>query len=86
MIKNKQISLEVTRVSDCFTAVICIMYLYWNVFQYQIQKQDIKWRLQLDNNKKQQNKQKAKNKHSLKDCIEQFLNFSYKNIILYIIL
>ena len=30
---------------------------------------------------KKQNKQKTENKHSLKDCIEQFLNFSYKNII-----
>ena len=34
----------------------------------------------LDNNKNQ-NKQKTKNKHSLKDCIEQFFNFSYENII-----
>ena len=27
-IKNKQISFEVTRAWDCFTTVICIMYLY----------------------------------------------------------
>ena len=33
----------------------------------------------LDNNKKQ-DQQKTKNKHSLKDCIEKFFNFSYKNI------
>ena len=35
----------------------------------------------LDNNKNQ-NKQKTKNKHSLKDCIEQFFNFSCKIILL----
>ena len=34
----------------------------------------------LDNNKKQ-NKQKTKNKHSLKGCIEQFFSFSFENII-----
>ena len=34
----------------------------------------------LDNTKKQ-NKSKAKNKYSLKDCIEQFFNFSYKKTI-----
>ena len=28
MMKNKQISLEVARAWDCFTAEICIMYLY----------------------------------------------------------
>ena len=33
----------------------------------------------LDSNKKQ-NKNKTKNKHSLKDCVEQFFIFSYKNI------
>ena len=35
MIKSKKISLENTRVWDCFRTwkVICIMYLYWNVFQ-----------------------------------------------------
>ena len=33
-----------------------------------------------DNNKKQ-NKQKTKNKHSLKDCIGQFFIFPYKIII-----
>ena len=27
-IKNKQISFQVTRAWDCFTTVICIMYLY----------------------------------------------------------
>ena len=27
-IKNKQISFEFTHASDCFTTVICIMYLY----------------------------------------------------------
>ena len=30
--------------------------------------------------KKEKNKQKKKNKHFLKDCIEQFFNFLYKNI------
>ena len=33
MIKNKQICFEVTRAWDCFTTVMCIMHLYWNVFQ-----------------------------------------------------
>ena len=35
MIKSKQIFFEVTCAWDCFTTwkVICIMYLYWNVFQ-----------------------------------------------------
>ena len=32
-------------------------------------------------NKNKQNKQKTKKKHSLKDCVEQFFNFSYKNNI-----
>ena len=32
-------------------------------------------------NKIKQDKQKTKNKHSLKDCMEQFFNFSYKNIV-----
>ena len=38
MIKSKQISFEVTCAWDCFTTwkVICILYLYWNVFQEQI--------------------------------------------------
>ena len=36
----------------------------------------------LDNNKKKKkNKQKTKSKHSLKDCIEQFFNFSSQNIM-----
>ena len=30
---------------------------------------------------KKQYKQKTKNKHSLKDCTEQFFKLSYKNII-----
>ena len=32
-------------------------------------------------NKIKQDKQKTKNKHCLKDCMEQFFNFSYKNIV-----
>ena len=34
-IKSKQISFENTRAWDCFTTwkVICVFYLYWNVFQ-----------------------------------------------------
>ena len=34
----------------------------------------------LDNNKKQK-KEKTKTKHSLKDCINYFFNFLYRNII-----
>ena len=37
MIKSKQISSEVPCAGDCFTTwnVICIMYLFWNMFQWQ---------------------------------------------------
>ena len=34
----------------------------------------------LDNNKKKKTSRKQK-RHSLKDCIEQFFNFSDKNVI-----
>ena len=35
MIESKQISSEVTRARHCFTIweFICVMHLYWNVFQ-----------------------------------------------------